>query len=106
MATADISTMPASRTAKTCLPQCIMAGTRSSRSAEHENAAANAIPCGRRMTTDAELFDALKYRVDISPLTGTRRYYNTAQLLHREDGPAIDWPNGSKEWYQNGVWLS
>ena len=55
------------------------------------------------MTTEAELFDTLKYRVDISPLTGTRRYYNTAQLLHREDGPAIEWPNGSKEWYQNGV---
>ena len=21
---------------------------------------------------------------------------------HREDGPAIEWPNGSKEWYLNG----
>jgi hypothetical protein len=22
--------------------------------------------------------------------------------LHREDGPAIEWPNGSKDWYLNG----
>ena len=58
------------------------------------------------MTTEAELFDTLKYRVDISPLTGTRRYYNTAQLLHREDGPAIEWDSGAKEWWLNGVCYS
>ena len=22
--------------------------------------------------------------------------------LHREDGPAIEWPSGSKDWYLNG----
>ena len=55
------------------------------------------------MTTEAELFDTLKYRIDISPLTGTRRYYNTAQLLHREDGPAIVYPYGRHEWYRNGL---
>lgn len=22
--------------------------------------------------------------------------------LHREDGPAVEWPDGSKEWYWNG----
>lgn len=55
------------------------------------------------MTTEAELFDTLKYRVDISPLTGTRRYYNTAQLLHCEDGPAIVWCNNTHEWYYKGV---
>ena len=24
--------------------------------------------------------------------------------FHREDGPACEWANGSKEWYINGVW--
>lgn len=24
-------------------------------------------------------------------------------VLHREDGPAIEYPDGSKEWYVNGV---
>jgi hypothetical protein len=24
-------------------------------------------------------------------------------VLHREDGPAVIWPHGTKEWYQNGV---
>lgn len=23
-------------------------------------------------------------------------------LLHREDGPAVEWPDGTKEWYLNG----
>jgi hypothetical protein len=22
--------------------------------------------------------------------------------LHREDGPAVEWPNGQKEWYLHG----
>ena len=22
--------------------------------------------------------------------------------LHREDGPAFEWPNGDREWYLNG----
>ena len=54
------------------------------------------------MTTEAELFDALKYRVVVNPDTGTRRYYNDAGRLHREDGPAIVYANGYQEWYQNG----
>lgn len=28
---------------------------------------------------------------------------NKEGLLHRLDGPAIEWPNGVKEWYCNGV---
>ena len=27
-------------------------------------------------------------------------------LLHRTDGPAIEWPSGNKAWYINGVRLS
>ena len=53
------------------------------------------------MTTLAELYSALKYRVDVNPITGTRRYYNSAGELHREDGPAIEWYNGACEWFQN-----
>ena len=26
--------------------------------------------------------------------------------VHREDGPAIEWANGNKEWYMNGKQLS
>ena len=54
------------------------------------------------MTTLAELFDALKYRVVIAN-DGTRRYYNDAGRLHRTDGPAIVYPYGGQEWYRNGL---
>lgn len=33
---------------------------------------------------------------------GTIRWYNENNELHREDGPAIEWFNGSKSWYLNG----
>ena len=33
---------------------------------------------------------------------GTVRWYWKGRL-HREDGPAIEWANGTKEWYRNGV---
>ena len=33
---------------------------------------------------------------------GTRRWYQNHQLLHRTDGPAIEWVSGNKYWYQNG----
>ena len=29
-------------------------------------------------------------------------WYNLEGQLHREDGPAFEWPDGSKEWYING----
>jgi hypothetical protein len=32
---------------------------------------------------------------------GTRVWYQHGQL-HRLDGPAIEYPDGSREWYQNG----
>ena len=54
------------------------------------------------MTTLAEVFDALKYRVDVDPITGTRKYYNDAGQLHRVDDPAVVWRDGGKEWWQNG----
>ena len=29
-------------------------------------------------------------------------WHNEKGKLHREDGPAIEWPDGSKVWYLNG----
>ena len=31
---------------------------------------------------------------------GTKRWFLNGKL-HREDGPAIEYPNGSKEWFLN-----
>ena len=33
---------------------------------------------------------------------GAREYFNKAGQYHREDGPAIEWANGTKEWWVNG----
>ena len=35
---------------------------------------------------------------------GTKRYYSDRgmTILHREDGPAVEWFEGSKYWYING----
>ena len=48
-----------------------------------------------------EVFDALKYRIKTNRF-GTRFYYNTNGQLHRTDGPALEYADGSKSWYQNG----
>ena len=44
-----------------------------------------------------------KFYVTVDDL-GTTRLYKDAKcaVLHREDGPAIEWANGTKEWFQNG----
>ena len=51
--------------------------------------------------SEQDVFDALKYRVEVAK-DGTRRYYNKAGELHRDEGPAVEWPDGSKGWFQNG----
>ena len=33
---------------------------------------------------------------------GTNCWYINGKI-HREDGPAIEWSDGNKEWYINGV---
>ena len=53
------------------------------------------------MTTLAEVFDSLKYRVEVDK-HGTRRHFNGMGQLHREDGPAVILKTGSKLWFQNG----
>ena len=33
---------------------------------------------------------------------GTKIWYNEQGQLHREDGPAVEYADGSKRWYQHG----
>ena len=74
--------------------------------------------------SEQAVFDALKYRIEVDRY-GTRRYYNNAGQIHRDngpavltafetkiwmqngqlhrtDGPAVVWFEGTKQWYQNG----
>ena len=51
--------------------------------------------------SEQAVFEALKYRIEVD-MCGTRRYYNSAGQLHRENGPAVEWTDGDKLWYQNG----
>jgi hypothetical protein len=34
--------------------------------------------------------------------SGDRFWYNQDDRFHREDGPAIEWADGMKEWWVNG----
>ena len=51
--------------------------------------------------SEQAVFDTLKYRIEVD-MCGTRRYYNSADQLHRENGPAVEGADGGKFWYQNG----
>ena len=42
----------------------------------------------------------IKYIVKVHPNRSKEWYLNGKR--HREDGPAIEWDDGSKEWYLNG----
>ena len=42
------------------------------------------------------------YKVTVDS-EGTTRWYNEKGKLHREDGPAVVWPNGDTYWYLNGT---
>ena len=53
------------------------------------------------MVSEQGVFDSLKYRIVVDA-RGTRRYYNSADQLHRTDGPAVIWTYEHKEWWQNG----
>jgi hypothetical protein len=54
------------------------------------------------MVTEQDVFDALRYRVEVNAY-GTYNYYNKAGQLHREGGAAVEQANGGKRWYQNGI---
>ncbi len=48
---------------------------------------------------------AITYTVKIDDY-GNKYHYNDKGQLHREDGTAIEWANGTKSWYINGKELS
>lgn len=37
---------------------------------------------------------------------GTERWYDSRGLLHREYGAAVQYSNGDKEWFLNGIRFS
>jgi len=43
----------------------------------------------------------ITYTVKVND-SGTVRWYNEDGLLHRLDGPAVEYADGSKEWWVNG----
>ena len=52
-----------------------------------------------------EVFDQLKYKIIIDA-SGNKLYYNNRDQLHREDGPAVEWDNGDRDWYLNGEYVT
>jgi hypothetical protein len=38
-------------------------------------------------------------RIDFN---GNKMWRNSQYQIHRDDGPAMEWANGKKEWYING----
>ena len=55
--------------------------------------------------SEQEVFDALKYRIEVD-CHGKRCYYNKAGQFHRTDGPAVESFDGYREWWFNGVELA
>jgi hypothetical protein len=51
--------------------------------------------------TELALFEALALDCRVGT-DGTVRYYNSSGQLHRVYGPAIEYPSGRRDWYQNG----
>ena len=39
-----------------------------------------------------------------SDRTLNKYYKNEFEQYHRKDGPAIEYTNGTKYWYKNGIW--
>jgi hypothetical protein len=37
---------------------------------------------------------------------GTIRYFNVDGQLHHQNGPAVIWPDGGKDYYINGKYLT
>ena len=48
--------------------------------------------------------DYIKYKVKVYS-DGTKEWFLNGEL-HREDGPACEWPNGSKSWFLEGKELT
>ena len=52
--------------------------------------------------SEQAVFDTLKYHIEVDT-SGTRWYRNAMGQLHRDDGPAVEYTDGRKMWYQNGL---
>ena len=44
-----------------------------------------------------------EYKITMSK-DGTKYWRLLNGKVHREDGPAVEWENGTKEWWLNGIW--
>ena len=53
------------------------------------------------MTTEEDVYAALKYHIELGR-NGTRKYYNSAGQLHCEDCLAVEHCNGAGFWLQDG----
>lgn len=42
------------------------------------------------------------YEIRTNRFSGVKEWYLNGKR-HREDGPAIEYPDGSKEWWENGI---
>ena len=51
--------------------------------------------------SEAALFELLSLECRVGS-DGSVRYYNALGQTHRVHGPAVEYPGGSREWYQNG----
>ena len=51
--------------------------------------------------SEQEVFEALKYRIVVDAY-GNRFYCNNTGEWHRENGPAVEYANGTKRWYYKG----
>ena len=51
--------------------------------------------------TEASLFELLSLECRVDSY-GSVYYYNALEQLHRVHGPAVEYLDGSKFWYQNG----
>ena len=51
--------------------------------------------------TEEALFELLSLECRVDAM-GTLRYYTAQGQLHREYGPAIEYSDGGREWWQNG----
>ena len=55
---------------------------------------------GHRMIEDAALFELLSLECRVTD--GAVYYYNARGQIHRAHGPAVEYSDGSKYWYQDG----
>lgn len=54
------------------------------------------------MTPEEQLYEELTLNVEVDEF-GTKRWKNAEGKLHRIYGPAIEFIDGDKIWYQNGL---